>query len=223
MSVACISSIYGAYDSPFIQPPQTVEAEWILVTDRWTDVPGWRVVVEPRPHTHPRLAAKVAKCLPWNYTDADTVVWLDGACRLLRENSLEQILIASGEHPLSQVVHPWRDCIYDEADASRGMLKYQQQPVDAQVEHYRSEGHPEHWGLWATGLIVRADGRHNGMSKALNMDFGRRWLAEQTRWSYQDQLSEAPLLARSALKVNNLPFPLHGSGLFEWLPHVSEE
>lgn len=219
MSVAVLSSIYGTYDRPIAQLPQTIEAEWILVTDTLVETPGWDVVVEPRPHMHPRLAAKVAKCLPWHYTDADTVVWLDGACRLLRPDSLEQILEAAGGHPLSQIRHPWRDCIYDEADASREMLKYQGQPVDAQVSAYRSAGHREHWGLWATGLIVRSDGRNNGMAKAMNMDFGRRWLAEQVRWTYQDQLSEPPLLAAGVLKVHDLPFALHGSGLFEWLNH----
>lgn len=222
MSVAVISSVYGEYDHPIHQPPQSVEADWIFVTDKDIDAHGWQVVVEPRPHMHPRLAAKVAKCLPWLYTDADTVIWLDGACRLLREDSLEVILLAADNRPLSQIVHPWRDCIYDEADASRGMLKYQGQPIDAQVEHYRRKGHPEHWGLWATGLIVRSDGRNQGLARAMNMDFGRRWLAEQMRWTYQDQLSEAPLLADGILKVHDLPFSLHGSGVFEWLNHRDE-
>lgn len=219
MSVAVLSSLYGDYDHVDPPPEQTVDAEWIMVTDQDLDAPGWRVVHEPRPHTHPRLAAKVAKCLPWHYTDADTVVWMDAACRLLQTDALEQILAAAEDAPLSQVVHPWRDCIYDEADASRGMPKYQEQPVDAQVGHYRVQGHPKNWGLWATGLIVRSDGNHRGLAKALNMDFGRRWLAEQVRWTYQDQLSEAPLLHDGILKVHDLPFPLHGSGLFEWRNH----
>ena len=42
-----------------------------------------------------------------------------------------------------------------EAKASMELEKYQGQRCIEQVEAYREEGHPEHWGLYACGLIVR--------------------------------------------------------------------
>lgn len=214
MTVAVITSVYGAYDQIAPVPEQTIDADWILVTDRQVDAPGWQVVVEPRPHVHPRLAAKVAKCLPWQYVNAATTVWVDASLRFLVPDALEQIVAGAEGAAIAQIVHPWRDCIYDEAHASVGMPKYQGQPVAEQVAAYRKRNYPEHWGLWATGLIVR-----NGW---VTTDLDTAWLAEQVRWTYQDQLSQAPLLWEDEVRPHPLPFPLHGSGVFEWLPHRDE-
>lgn len=217
MSIAVISSCYGAYDEPAVVPQQTVDAEWIMVTDRQGfdfDGKGWTVIEEQRPQMHPRLAAKYAKCLPWEYTNADTTVWLDTSCRLLKPDSLEKILAAAGSAPMAQVVHPWRACIFDEAEECRLLGKYEFQPMGEQVDHYRRKGHPEKWGLWATGMIVRTD-------RKIGTEFGLRWLAEQVRWSYQDQLSHPFVLREMGLLPAPLPWALHGSGMFEWHNHRS--
>lgn len=212
MTVTVISSCYGGYDEPAVVPEQTIDAEWIMVTDRQGssfDGLGWTVVEEQRPQMHPRLAAKHAKCLPWEYTDADVTVWLDASCRLLQANSLQQIIAAAAGSPIAQVVHPWRDCIYDEAEECRLIGKYEFQPMGEQVDHYRRQGHPPGWGLWATGMIVRTD-------REVGTELGLRWLAEQVRFSYQDQLSEAVILRDMGLRPQPIPFSLHGSGMFEW-------
>lgn len=222
MSVAVLSSVYGGYDERSAPPPQTVDAEWICVTDVEREIPGWSVVVEPRPDLHPRLAAKVAKCLPWEYTRADTTVWIDGSCELLHERSLEDLLAAADGEAFSQFVHPWRSCIYSEADASVGMPKYAGRPVREQVDHYRKQhGHPEGWGLWATGLIVRT--ADPGGERRFLMDFGRRWLAEQVRWTYQDQLSEPVVLRSMGERPHELPWPLHGNGVVAWANHRDDQ
>jgi len=223
MSVAVITSIYGDFDVPKVQPPQTVDAEWILVTDREVEAPGWKVVVEPRPHMHPCLAAKVAKCVPSLYTGASTTVWMDGSLQLLREDSLEQIIAGSEGQSIAQIEHPARDCIYDEAEFCVPIPKYAGQPMIQQVDHYRKLGHPAHWGLYATGLIVRNS--QDSLDRLSTMTpeedeevktVGQEWLIEQMRWSFQDQLSEVFLLRQYAVPMTVLPFPLHGSGLFEW-------
>lgn len=218
MTVAVLSSIYGDYDERSAPPPQTVDAEWILVTDVARDVPGWTVVVEPRPDVHPRLAAKVAKCLPWHYTEADITVWMDGACQLLHDRALEGLLAEAEGETLTQFVHPWRDCIYTEAEASTGMPKYAGRALREQVGHYRKGGHPADWGLWATGLIVRDRGR----DPYKHDELGHRWLAEQVRWTYQDQLSEAVVLRKLALWPHTFAGPLHGNGYVAWANHRDE-
>lgn len=212
MSVAVLCSIYGGWDEPKVQPPQTVEADWILVTDSEIDAPGWDVIVEPRPHLHPCLAAKVPKCLPSYYTQALTTVWMDGSCRLLHEDSLERIITAASGAPLAQIAHPDRDCIYDEAKFCLPIPKYASLPLMQQVDEYRHRhGHPERWGLWATGLIVR-----HGYSRNV-ADFGGAWLNEQVRWGYQDQVSQAPLMSLYGVRPRTMSFPLHGNGILEWV------
>lgn len=221
MSVTVLTSIMGGYDSLTPVLPQTVDARWVCVTDNpHLASEGWEVILESRPHMHPRLAAKVAKCLPRTYTDSSTVVWIDGSCKFLTEHTLSDILREAEGTTLAQIPHPWRSCIYTEAEESAKLLKYQGQPVIEQVAEYqRKAQHPSDWGLWATGMIVRNYEHPN----AWFLDnLGEQWLLEQVRWTYQDQLSEAPILRVMGQRPSSLPFALHGSGLFEWHGHASE-
>ena len=85
--------------------------------------------------------------------------------------------------PIAQFAHPWRDCIYAEAEASVSLPKYDGQPVTEQAACYRRLGHPEHWGLWASGLIAR---QHTPEVKA----HGAAWTRETDMWTLQCQISE---------------------------------
>lgn len=221
MSVAVITSIYGGYDQLAAPPPQDLEAEWICVTDR-ADLDGqgaWKVVCEPRADAiHPRLAAKVPKCLPHLYTDASVVVWLDGACRLSTPDSLRRLVMANPLAPISQFAHPDRDCIYDEGAFSALLPKYVQTPVPEQMAAYHREGHPSHWGLWATGVIVRNLALEDA-DQDMIVRFGQEWLNEQVRWSIQDQISEAPVLRRFGIRPAVLPGNLWTNDILGWAAH----
>ena len=221
MSVAVVTSIYGGYDQLAAPPPQDMEAEWICVTDR-PDLDGqgaWKIVCEPRAEAvHPRLAAKVAKCQPYLYTDADVVIWLDGACRLKETDSLRRLAIANPLAPISQFAHPDRDCIYDEGAFSALLPKYVQTPVPEQMASYRRAGHEAHWGLWATGVIVWNYAASDHHAEVL-YGFGRSWLLEQLRWSIQDQVSEAPVLRRFGLRPALLPGNLWNNDILGWAAH----
>lgn len=199
MTVAVVTGLYGGYGRLVDPPAQTLDARWVAVTDEEHDSEVWDVVVEPR-SVRPRLAAKIPKCMPWNYADADTYVWIDASCRLRSAHALEDLVGWAAGSPVSQFVHPFRDCIYDEARASIAMPKYRGQPLQWQVDHYRSRGHPAHGGLWATGVIVYRP--RAGVDVA---GFTASWLAEQTAWSDQDQLSEPVVLAQRDITPWALP------------------
>lgn len=197
MKITVMSSVYGAYDNPPPPPEQTVDVDWVMVTDAY-DIPGWHTVTEPRDHTHPRLAAKVAKCRPDLYTDADVTVWLDGSVGIESPKLIESMVEWLGDGQIAQWEHPARRAIVDEAEASVDLPKYAGQSVRQQAAHYVAAGYPDGWGLWATGLIVR---RQTDSVRRL----GDWWLREQMRWTYQDQISEAPLLHR--LRLRPVPLP----------------
>ena len=113
------------------------------------------------------------------------------------------------DEPIAQFVHPWRDCLFAEAKESAGLAKYAGEPVLEQADAYSLAGHPESWGLWATGVIAR---RH---TEAV-CELGARWLEETYRWSFQDQISQPFALRETALR----PAPLPGSHLATpWLAY----
>lgn len=214
MTVAVISSVYGGYDVPAAPAfDQTVDAEYVLVTDTPVDCPPWRTVIEPRPSVHPRFAAKVAKARPDLYSEADTLIWVDASFQIIDPCFVEWAAGMPG--PLAQIVHPERSSLEAEADVSAMMAKYEGLPVRQQVRHYRKGGYPDEWGLWATGFIVYQRG-------GWLPHFGNAWLAEQARWSYQDQLSEPPVLWSLGLRPHSICEPLWGNRRFAIRAHASD-
>lgn len=208
MRATIISADYGSYDGPKPICPQDDDVDWVFVTDNDDiDAPGWRVVFEPRPDLHPNRAAKTPKMLPWRYTDAPASVWIDASFEVISPTFARDVLAIA--NPIAQFVHPWRDCIYDEADHSVPLAKYAGELITEQMATYRYDLHPEHWGLWATGVIAR---HHTEPVR----NFGHEWLRECTRWSYQDQLSEAPMLRAFNLRPDTIPGDYMTS---PWLAH----
>lgn len=200
MKATVLTAIYDGYDTLQAFPVQDVECETICVTDNPTLLgSGWqRIVYEPRAGVHPNLAAKAPKMCPWRYTDADLTIWIDGSIMVQSRSFVREMC----DFTFAQFAHPQRDCIYDEREASR-YWKYDGLPLDDQVAYYRSLGHPPHWGLWNGCLIVR---RHSPELEK----FGEAWLGECERWSFQDQISEPPMLRLHDLRPETI------AGSYRW-------
>ncbi len=206
MRAAVLTAVYDSYDvvKPFL--PQTIECDAICVTDDpKLEVEGWRVLYEPRPELHPNRAAKHPKMRPWSYAHTTHSVWIDASFRITSPNFVVEALTYAT--PIAQFVHPERDCIYDEAYVSMQLVKYNGEPIEQQMQRYRAQGHPGHWGLWATGVIAR---EHT----LAVMEFGDAWLDECLTYSFQDQLSHPPTLRNHGLRPESLP-GWHGSN--PWL------
>lgn len=193
--VAVITSIYGAYDTPAVPPEQDIPCDWILVTDQDSAPAPWQVVTEPRPQLHPRLAAKVAKAMPHLYSDAPVTVWADGNVDILSAGFAQWAAGAVRDHSLAQHLNPARGQLMDECVEATRMSKYDGLPLWEQTRHYLEDGYPRDYGVWWTGLIVR---------RADCPDFGAAWLAEQMRWTYEDQISQPYILWKMGLR----PAPL---------------
>jgi alkaline ceramidase TOD1/glycosyltransferase MUCI70-like protein len=203
--VAIVSAVYDSYDDLKPALPQAgTEVDWVFVTDdpvlgAKETFQGWRVVYEPRPGVHPNRAAKHPKYEPWKYTSAPVSLWVDASFRVVSDRfAVEATAGLPEEEPIAQFVHPWRDCLFAEARESAGLAKYGGEPVLEQALAYALEGHPESWGLWATGVIAR---RHTEAVRKM----GWLWLAETYRWSFQDQISQPFALREMGLRPTAFP------------------
>lgn len=198
MKTAVITAIYDQYDTLKPTYPQNRDVEWICVTDDpELQSEDWRIVYEPRPGVHPNRAAKVPKLFPWKYTDAEYSVWVDASFRVISHDFVLGSL--SYAEPIGQFIHPWRNCLYTEAEAVIGLKKYApDSDVYGQMKAYRSAGHPESWGLWATGVISR---KHTSEIK----DLGEQWMKEINEHTFQDQISH-PFVMRN-LGLRPIEFP----------------
>lgn len=208
--VSIITSITDGYDTlKKIKPQVGMNVEWIAVTDGtetaepghgWEvlnihNYPGWSTEHDRR---HPNRLAKVVKYLPWLVSEAPYSIWIDGSYRVTSPVFAVEALKCA--RPIAQFIHPWRDCVYDEARASLALHKYRDETatITRQIEEYSDIGHPVHWGLWATGVIAR---KHTNDVKVM----GAQWLAETRRHSYQDQISQPVVLRFSDLRPSPLP------------------
>lgn len=209
--IAIVTAIYDDYDTlkPVLRQVGA-DVEWILVTDSMIDSnepydhPRWsyNTIFAPKPGVHPNRAAKFPKMKPHDFTTAQKSIWIDASFRVVSENFARDILDILEICDIAQFKHPWRDCIYDEAEESLRLEKYRDvyDHIKFQMDSYRVQNHPKNWGLWATGVIAR-----NHTKK--NQDIGIDWLNDNIRYSYQDQLSEAFHLRRQRTK----PFEFFGT------------
>lgn len=196
--VAIVTAIFDGYDG--LKPTLAqagVEVDWVLVTDREPDdARGWRVVVEPRPDVPPVRAAKRPKFLPWEYTDAPASIWIDAAYRVTSGQFAAEALALAD--PIAQFEHPWRDDLYAEAAEIARLGMDSDGTAAWQVERYRQAGHPEGWGLWASGVIAR---KHTAAVKRM----GAMWAKEVEAGSSRDQVSQPYVLRKTRLRPASLP------------------
>ncbi len=164
---------------------------------------GWHIIYYARPDDeHPNRAAKRPKMHPGMYTGAPASVWLDASFRVLSPRFVIDNVTYASEYGdgIAQFRHPWRDCYWDEAEASIALPKYaaEQDAIYRQTDAYDHAGMPRHWGLWATGVIARIHTRPV-------LEFGRMWGKQIDAYSYQDQISHPYALWRAGLRPANLP------------------
>lgn len=218
-SVAVITGVYGDYD--VIRQGDSKrhpEVDYLLFTDDPTvGAHGWETVLDQgHPDYHPRLAAKWPKMLQHDRLRRyDSVVWIDG-CFTIESANFPMFALGQAGGGFAQFSHPFRDCIYAEAHVCGFMEKYRDVPMLKQVDHYRTEGHPAHYGLWATGVIAWGDA---GSWR----QFGGQWLVECLDWTVQDQLSEPVVLRRMGLRPATIPGNIYGNKWLKWHGHKWED
>lgn len=79
--------------------------------------------------------------------------------------------------------HPWRNCIYDEAEEVIRLGYDVERRVREQMDYYSRLGYPKNAGLWANGVLLR---KHNDPAI---VQLGEIWFEHVLRFSKRDQLS----------------------------------
>ena len=134
-------------------------------------------------------AAKRIKALPHRYLpEYDWSLYIDNTVRLREQpRALFDRFLSRSESPFVCFRHPWRDCVYDEADE---VIRHQlddPERVRRQMAFYRHLGYPPRAGLAkATFMLCR----HNELALAAMME---RWHQQVLRHSLRDQLSLNPV------------------------------
>jgi hypothetical protein len=211
VKVGLYTAVYGGYETPKKLPDGM---RGVMYTDDMDIVAPdcWDVRVRDMEHVAPgdkMMQHKYWKTHPDEaMPGVDVSLWIDGSMEIIVEDYFERCVAALGPDDWATVSHPWRTCIYPEATFSSTLARYANQRVIEQANFYRSIGHPDNWGLHATGANAR---RHSEV--AINVS--HLWWNECVNWSHQDQLS-LPVLFRLHPELRwNYNLPWHR----DWILH----
>jgi hypothetical protein len=184
MRTLIYTSVFGDYDPIKEPPPQSIPVDYQI----FTQSTGQKT---------PRLESKYYKLHPPK--DYDYTIWIDGSIRVT-SRFFAEYMVDQAKDRWAMFKHPWRDCLFDEAEESHDMRKYHGEPILEQARYYGERGMPTHWGLWAGGIICR----RNDWGDDLN----ELWWAEHLKWSAQDQISLSYLSWNYKLRFYTCDLPL---------------
>lgn len=125
------------------------------------------------------------------------LIWIDGDMEILTEDFVPEIISFLNNGFVISPHFDNRFCAYGEATIRP--LKYINEPLDKQVEFYKSEGFPENYGLYECGVSVR------DMTNENVKILGKLWYEQNILWSYQDQVSLPYCLWKLNYKPDVLP------------------
>lgn len=131
----------------------------------------------------PKRSAQVVKIFSTAFTHTyDYNIWIDNTVEINDPKFLIDLLTLLDEFEIVTIMHPDRDCIYDEMNACHEGKRDQYETMKDQISKYRKLGYPEKHGLSATGIIAR---RYCSNVRKLE----ELWWKEIHNHSMRDQLS----------------------------------
>ena len=95
-------------------------------------------------------------------------------------------------------LQPGRDCIYQEANAVIALNKGNKREVKRQIENYKNEKFPKHFGLFQTNIMIR---EHNTKQCIELME---KWWSEIKNHTKRDQLSFTYCLWKMGYNMDNV-------------------
>ncbi len=207
----CLFGDYTDLDDPYGDDPGDFER--ICFTDN-KDLESrfWKIVVLEESGLGPRIDSRLPKLLPHRYLkDFDLSLYVDGRIHF-KTNPLDFARDeALGDSPLKCFVHPWRDCVYDEAEIVIEQGICPEAAVRRQMDGYRRRGYPARNGLAAGGILVR---RHNDPRLVALMEL---WFSHVLHHNYRDQLSLDFCAWLKDFHYDSFGHPLKESPHLKWL------
>ena len=213
-STVVYTCITGGYDNLRPVRCKTPGVDYICFTDDITAMAsGWQT--RPIPDSLQYLSKvkqqRYVKTHPHELLkEYSQSIWVDGSVDVIGDVN-EFIAGLDKRYDVQIQRHPQRDCIYAEAVAVKTTMKDTPENVDRQIEEYKAEGFPEHYGLSETNVIYR---QHNTRSCIKLME---AWWDVIEKHSHRDQLSLSYVLWKlNYKKFFYLPVGTNRSKWFNW-------
>lgn len=214
----CYTAIIGKYDNLIDPLTLRMDTDLVCFTDnRELSSDHWNIVCVDFIYRDPRRTARLFKCLPHMlFPNHEVSFWIDGNFEVS-----DAFFEFAGQHHNDGLLcfqHPARDCLYQEAKACLSKGKDDAALIRRQIGRYRHDGMPEHYGLIASGVLVR---RHHD-DNVIRLCF--EWLREINDYSVRDQLAfpfvawklgiKYSLFSKSMARAPGLRYRPHSKWIF---------
>lgn len=181
------TAVFGGYDN--IDEPMFVNPnlDYYAFTDgELKEGSVWKKVdISKYPHLRGLDAyhlAKYIKMFPYEFfPDYDFSIWIDGNVALIAD--AYPVAIMSHGSAMATFANPMHDCIYTEGRYMIFQGRVPKEQVNNQLEHYRSAGYPEHFGMREFSIIYRDH------SCKECYDMMKEWWEHVNKYTMRDQLS----------------------------------
>ncbi|MDW2092046.1 DUF616 domain-containing protein [Vibrio sp. 1865] len=214
--------IFGDYDSlaevGYVNP----DSDYICITDNrdltsktW-DVRYVNTDTDTDNDNDKARLNRLYKFFPMEFFDYESSLYIDGNISITGDVSLlfDECL---NKQDISISKHPFRTCLYEEAEVCVRTGKASKNDVSLQIEKYQSEGFPKGYGLFENNVIFR---KHTEAIETLMKD----WHLEFSNHSKRDQLSLCYCLWKNNIKCNPFHYgPRYTNQYFDFRLHKKEE
>lgn len=163
-----------------------------------------------------RRNSRVPKILSHEFCEAEYSIWIDGNLALrVDPGRLVETYLGSCDFAIFR--HPFRNCLYDEAETcSRDGLD-DPDVISRQVSKYAAAGYAKNLGLAEANVIIR---RHSDEV----IHFNKTWWAEYCLHSVRDQISFMYAASKAGLRINWMsPTVFTGHEYFHGVEHLTAQ
>lgn len=207
--------ITGDYDEVHIPKQITEGLDYVLFTnnpnissDFWTVV----FIDNPMDLDDHRLSRYV-KMFPKQYLQGyDYSIYVDSS--IIITGDLQELI---HNYYISESLicfnHPTRDCIYDEMQACEELKKDSPEIMHQQIEGFKNEGYPEHYGLICGGVLVRSH-HSNELDRLM-----KEWWSIVESGSKRDQLAFNYVCWKNNFFYDSCEMSLYACKYFEFVGH----
>jgi hypothetical protein len=208
MKICLYTCIFGDYEN-LNNHIKFDNLDYILFTDNKelkSDL--WKIIyIENTEKVPPAIFYKKIKSFPNIYlSEYDLTIWLDANFIIKNDIFLDYILDNFKDNKILLYKHYCmagfhRDCAYTEGEYSKTIPKYKNEKIDEQLNNYKNDVFPEHFGLFQSGFLLR----NNRDEEVIN--FNTLWYDEIIKYSVktpQCQISLPYVLWKTKIKFNTL-------------------
>jgi hypothetical protein len=146
------------------------------------------------------MNAKMHKILPHRFFPyAEYSLWVDGSVEILPGTNIQELIDTYlKDADICVFKHPWRNCLYEEANVCLERKLDEKEKILSQIDFYKWDNYPEDNNLYECGAILR---KHTSGTNIFN----EMWWEEITRYSKRDQLSFPYSANKAHIQVNTFP------------------